>query len=521
MHLRGGGALHRLRQPTDARTYAALLRSLARSPCPSPLRRLRQIHAHLALLGILHDDDAPLAARLASAYARSDDFPSASLLLHHADRPSTLLFNALLRSHSLRGSPLEILCLFRRMLALGLPPDHFTFPFALKAASDLSFLYLGRTLHLYTLRRGLHRDAYVGSSLINMYAKCGDLDDAHRMFNETALRLPSSWNALIAGYMRVGAFGAAENLFDEMPERNIISWTSMISGYCQSGLSGRALSLFHEMRQRDSEVKPNWVTVVSVLPACAHSTALEQGERIHQYAAAMGFDSHPIVQIALVGMYSKCGNLTKARQLFDKIPHGDKDVTAWNSMITSYASHGLGCEAVSTFEGMLRSGIRPDPITFTGLLSGCSHSGLIDQGLAYFDSMKTVYHVKPQSEHYACVVDLYSRAGRLVEAMRMIERMETEAGASVWGALLSACRNHGNVELAEVAASKLFEIEPENSANYALLWNMYSELGRWDEVKRVKALMREKGTKKNPGFSWTETSAKVCAPQTTDVYMSS
>ncbi|WOL15722.1 Pentatricopeptide repeat-containing protein [Canna indica] len=355
--------------------YAGLLRRLARSSSPSPLRCVRQLHAHLALLGLLPLDSS-FAARLAATYSRSGDLHSASLLLHYFPRPSTLLFNALLRAHSLRSGPHDVLRLFRRMLALGLRLDHFTFPFALKSSADIASLPLGRALHSQSLRRGLELDAYVSSSLVNVYAKCGQLKDAQRLFEAMTVRLPSAWNSLIAGYMSVGIFDAAENLFAIMPDKNIISWTAMISGYCQNGLADRALSLFQDMRRDDSKVKPNWVTVVSVLPACAHSADLEQGERIHQYASVMGFDRHPTVQIALIGMYAKCGNLAKARLLFDRIPKRDKDVIAWNTMITAYASHGHGQEAVSTFEDMLRAGIRPDPISFTGLLSGCSHSGV-------------------------------------------------------------------------------------------------------------------------------------------------
>lgn len=367
----------------------------------------------------------------------------------------------------------------------------------------------------------------MGSSLINMYAKCGEINDARHLFDLMSVRDASSWNGLIAGYMKAGDLKAAEELFAVLPNRNIVSWTAMISGYSQNGLADRALALFEDMRQGGNDVKPNWVTIASVLPACAHSAALEQGEQIHIYAAAMGFDTHPVVQIALVAMYAKCGSLVRARHCFDRIDKKDRDVIAWNTLITAYASHGHGAEAVSSFEEMLRSGVRPNEITFIALLSGCSHSGLVDQGLRYFDCMRMVHSVEPRSEHYACIVDLLGRAGRLDEAKEMIDRMEIYAGPSIWGALLSACRVHRKLEIGEIAAKKLFVLEPENSGNYVLLSNMYAEFGRWEEVKKIRALLKDRGIRKSLSCSWIEINRKVNAflcgdkshPQATGIYM--
>ncbi|XP_072963201.1 pentatricopeptide repeat-containing protein At5g66520-like [Typha angustifolia] len=503
--------------------YAKLFQLLTRNP--GSLRPGRQLHAHLILRGV--QIDAFLAAKIAAFYSSSADLRSATLLSHHIPRPSHLLFNALVRGHALYGSPFDALGVFRRMLALGLPPDHFTFPFVLKCCADIGSLQAGRAVHSRCLRCGLELDLYACSSLINLYVKCAEIDDARRLFDAMGVRDASAWNALIAGYMKVGDFNAARQLFDEMPERNIVSWTAMISGYTQNGLAERALGLFEEMRRDGSKVKPNWVTVVSVLPACAHSSALEQGEGIHSYACELGVDFHPTVLIALLTMYAKCGSLVKALRCFNRIKENDKGVVAWNAMITAYASHGLGIEAAAAFEDMVRCRVLPDAITFTGLLSGCSHSGLVDQGLKYFDSMRAVYNVEPRLEHYACVVDLLGRAGRLAEAMEMIDQMELEPGPSVWGALLSACRTHRNLEIAEIAANKLFILEPENSGNYVVLSNMYAEAGRWEEVNRLRALLKGSGLRKSPGCSWTEINRKLhvffggdkAHPQATEIYL--
>ncbi|KAJ0974673.1 hypothetical protein J5N97_016638 [Dioscorea zingiberensis] len=515
-------ALHE-RHPLHPHDYAPIFQLLTRAR--ASLSHAKQLHAHLTLRGLR--PDAFLAAKIVALYSSSRDLRSATLLCHRVPRPSTLLFNALIRGHSLFASPAESLEIFHHMLSRGLHPDHFTFPFALKCCAELQSLPLGQSLHLQCLRFGLDKDLYVGSSLVNMYAKCGELLVARSLFDTMLVRDLSSWNALIAGYMKSGTVVRAQQLFDVMPERNIITWTAMISGYSQNGMADCALSLFEEMKKAESEVKPNWVTIVSVLPTCAHSAALEQGKQIHNYASAMGMDTHPTVQIALLAMYAKCGNLAAACQCFDSIHEKNKDVIAWNAMIAAYASHGLGADAVSVFEDMIKSGVHPDSITFTSLLSGCSHSGLVDDGLKCFYSMKTVYSVEPRSEHYACVVDLLGRAGRLVEAIGIIDEMNVDVSPSVWGSLLSACRTHRNLEYGEIAAKKLFELEPENSGNYILLSNMYADFGKWEEVKKLRTLLKERGMRKSPGCSWTEINGKTHAffegdkshPQSREIYM--
>lgn len=395
------------------------------------------------------------------------------------------------------------------MRFFGLNGDYFTLPFVLKSCAELYRVGLGKCVHGLSLRIGLEFDIYVGTSLIDMYVKCGELDGARKLFDEMPVRDVSSWNALIAGYMRDGGVRIAEDLFRGMLDRNIVSWTAMISGYTQNGLSDRALELFGAMMHEYSEVKPNWVTIMSVLPACVHSAALHHGRKIHNYASGIGLDSNSKVQTALVAMYGKCGSLVDARRCFDSIRPSDKSLVAWNTMITAYASNGCGIEAVSTFEDMIRAGVQPDGITFTGLLSGCSHSGLVDVGLKYFDSMRTIYFMEPKHEHYACVVDLLGRAGRLVDAYGLISQMPMQAGPSIYGALLAASKKHKNMEIAEIAFKKLFVLEPDNSGNYVLLSNMYAEAGMWEEVKRLRTLLKWQGVKKNPGCSWIEINEKV------------
>ncbi|EYU26534.1 hypothetical protein MIMGU_mgv1a024701mg, partial [Erythranthe guttata] len=386
-----------------------------------------------------------------------------------------------------------------------------------RAFTGKSLLKQGQQLHAHMLIRGVSPTAFLAAKMVAMYASSGDISPASRIFHSVREPTTLLFNSIIrayslyrfSGYMRDGTFELARELFDKMPVKNIVSWTSMISGYTQNGLADNALQLFDEMSRQDSEMKPNWVTIMSVLPACAHSSALERGKKIHNFAQEKGLDSHPSVQTALVGMYAKCGSLADARWCFDRIKPNSKNLVSWNSMITAYASHGLGMEAVQTFEDMIESGVGPDGISFTGLLSGCSHSGLVDIGLRYFDSMSSVYLVEKKHEHYACVVDLLGRAGRLVEAYELISRMPMQAGPSVWGSLLAAGRCHRNLEIAELAAKKLFVLEPENSGNYVILSNMYAEAGMWEEVDSLRGVLKSKCVKKNPGCSWIEMNGKA------------
>lgn len=467
----------------------------------------KQVHAHMALRGLA--PNAFLGAKMVAMYASSGDIDSASKLFDNITNPSSLLYNSIIRAFTNCGYCERTLEIYFQMHLLGFPGDNFTFPFVLKSCAELCSVGLGRCVHGQSLRSGLEFDIYVGTSLIDMYVKCGQLNDARKLFDGMPMRDVSSWNALIAGYMKDGMFDFAEDLFRRMSNRNIVSWTAMISGYTQNGLADRAFGLFDEMMDKRSEVKPNWVTIMSVLPTCAHSAALERGRKIHNYASEIGLDSNSSVQSALIAMYAKCGSLSDAKYYFERIRPNEKRLNAWNTMITAYSSHGKGTEAVSSFKDMIRAGVQPDAITFTGLLSGCSHSGLVDVGLEYFDCMSTVYFVEPRHEHYACVVDLLGRAGRLVEAYDLIYRMPMQAGPSIWGALLAASRKHRNLEIAEIAARKLFVLEPDNSGNYVLLSNMYAQAGMWDEVNNLRALLKLQGVKKSPGCSWIEINGKA------------
>ncbi|KAF2295118.1 hypothetical protein GH714_031591 [Hevea brasiliensis] len=265
-----------------------------------------------------------------------------------------------------------------------------------------------------------------------------------------------SWTSMVSAYAKHGLVELARQNFDQMPVKNVISWNAMISCYVQGGQCREALDLFHEMN--NLRVKPDEATLLSILSACSQ-----------------------------IDMFAKCGTLKFALDVFNKMPN--KNLVSWNAIIGALALHGCGPEAIKHFEKMQAEGIWPDEITFTGLLSACSHSGLVDTGRHYFDKMSSVYGIVHEIEHYACMVDLLGRGGLLDEAISLIRGMPMKPDIVIWGALLGACRIHGNVEMGKQILKQLLESEPYSSGVYVLVSNLYSEVGRWQDMKNIRKLM--------------------------------
>nr|CAD1830293.1 unnamed protein product [Ananas comosus var. bracteatus] len=366
----------------------------------------------------------------------------------------------------------------------------------------------GRALHALLLKSGVPRDAFVATALIDLYAKSGLLGPARRLFDETPRRDVAVWNSMIAGYARGGDLARAGELFDAMPERNVVSWTSLVSGYARSGRCEEAVRVFLRMWEEGGEARPNEVTLASVLPACASLGAMGLGERIERYARENGLVGNVFVSNALVEMYAKCGSIERARRVFDEMGER-RNLCSWNSMIMGLAVHGRCKQALELFHEMLAVGIAPDDITFVGVLLACTHGGLVDQGKHFFYSMETEFSLTPKIEHYGCVVDLLGRAGLLKEAYTLIKSMPMEPDSVIWGALLGACSFHGEVEIAEIAASFLFKLEPWNTGNQVILSNIYASTGKWSSVAKVWKLMKDKQHKKSAGYSFIELEGSI------------
>ncbi|KAK0586564.1 hypothetical protein LWI29_008956 [Acer saccharum] len=343
------------------------------------------------------------------------------------------------------------------------------------------------------------------NAMIGGYVQSKKMDMARELFEAMTCRNVGSWNTMITGYAQSGEITLARNLFDRMPWRDSISWAAMIAGYGQSGFSEEALRLFIEMKRDGGRL--NRSTFTCVLSVCSNIAALELGNQLHGQLVKVGFEAGCFVGNALLAMYCKCGSVEDAYHAFEEI--SDKDVVSWNTMIAGYSRHGFGKEALMLFESMKTFGVRPDDVTLVGVLSACSHTGLVDRGTELFNSMKRDYGILANSKHYTCIVDLLGRAGRLDEAQNVMRNMPFKPDAATWGALLGACRIHGNTELGEKAAEVIFELEPDNAGMYVLLSNLYAASGRWHDVSKMRLKMRDKGVKKVTGFSWLEVQNKI------------
>eukprot|EP01018_Ginkgo_biloba_P034731 Gb_12556 [translate_table: standard] len=521
-------------------TYAGLLQTCANT---RSLAEGKQVHAHMLKIGGIRQNSF-LDIKLVIMYTRCACMLDARLVFDKMRKKNVLSWTVMIGGYAGVGNFEEALKLFDQMKQLGMQPDNFIFPSVLKACAGLSDLKQGKEIHDYIVKSGRESDVFVDNALVDMYAKCGSTELARHVFDKIYQRDVISWNTMIAGYAQKGHVDEALKLFHQMPlegmkpdvtswntmiagyaqyghgvkaaklfqqmqlagvKPNVISWNSIIGGYAQNGFGDMALKFFREMQL--TRLKPNFVTIVSALPACANLASLGQGKEIHAYIIRSGLEFDAFVGSALVDMYSKCGSIEYARHVFDKM--SQRNVVSWNAMLTGYAMHGNGKKALTFFNHMQEAGIKPDHITFTAVLSACSHAGLVDEGWQYFNSMGQDYHISPCLEHYACMVDLLGRAGHLEEAYKFVNRMPLEPDVCVWGALLGACRIHNNIELGESAAERLFELEPESAGNYVLLSNIYAAAGRWDDVMKVRTLMRDKGLSKTPGCSWIVVKNKV------------
>eukprot|EP01018_Ginkgo_biloba_P020732 Gb_18359 [translate_table: standard] len=549
---------------SNTNTYASLLQTCAH------ITEIHQAHAQIFTFG-LHQN-ALLATKLVNMYGVYGSMENARLVFDKIYQRDVFLWNVIIRGYARNGPCEEALTLYYQMQHTGIQPDHFTFTFVIKACAELSALHKGKEIHGHIVKTGFEMDVFVGNSLVAMYAKCGSLDSARQVFDRMSERDVVSWNAMIAGYaqnehandaltlfhqlqlagvtpdsftvvsvlqacaylevleqgkwvhnyiIRSGfesnvsvrnslvamyakcrSLEIARQLFDKMSQRDVVSWNAIIAGYSQNGYSSEALRFFHQMQLEN--MTPNSVTIISVLPGCVYLASLQQ---VHGYIIRTGFESDIVVGTALIDMYAKCGSIEIARQLFDNM--SKRNVVSWNAMIAGYGMHGHGEDALALFSQMEQTCMKPNDVTFICVLSACSHAGLVDEGWQYFHCMIQDYCIAPRVEHYVCMVDLLGRAGNLDEAHDFIKEMPLKPDASVWGALLGACRIHSNIELGEYLAEHLLNLEPADAGYYVLLSNIYAAASRWDDVEKVRAVMRDRGMRKAPGRSLIEVNNRL------------
>ncbi|XP_057818774.2 putative pentatricopeptide repeat-containing protein At3g23330 [Cryptomeria japonica] len=424
-----------------------------------------------------------------------------------------------------------------------------------------------------TICNGFQWVISMGNGLIGMYSKCGEVEDARRVFDKMPHRDVISWNATISSCTQNGYYKEALRLYQQMEEPDMITIatvlhacasladvsegmaiheyviksglqldlfasTSLIDMYAKCNKIESSRQIFDKMSRKDvvlwnamiagyahngycdetlalfremqlSGLKPTHVTIASVMPACAQLTLLQYGKSIHAYVVRGGFNSNAFVNSALIDMYAKNGSMEIARKVFDRM--SQRDVVSWTAIITGYGLHGRSEEALTLFNEMSNSGTKPDHVTFVALLSACSHAGLLSKAWQYFNLLSHDHNVTLGLEHYACMVDLLSRSGCLEEAYNFISKMPMKPTSGIWGALLGACKIHCNVELAECVAEKLFELDPRNEGYYIVLSNIYAAAGKWNGVAKMRKMLKERGLRKSPGCSWIEVNNKVHA----------
>ncbi|XP_042063093.1 pentatricopeptide repeat-containing protein At1g20230-like [Salvia splendens] len=470
------------------------------------------VSAHKVFNNMVGSDVVSWSA-LAAGYARIGDVVNAKKVFNEVQNlgfePNIVSWNGMIAGFNQSGCFLQAVSMFQQMHYHGVTPDGTGISSVLPAVGDLGYLNAGRQVHGLVIKTGFGVDKCIVSALIDMYSKCGCPQEMLQAFEDTDQVDVGACNALIAGLTRHGLVDKALLVFKEHRangmELNVVSWTSVIACCSQHGKDIEALELFREMQA--AGVKPNAVTIPCLLPACGNITALMHGKAAHCFSIRRYITDDVYVASALIDMYANCGKIKEARCCFDRMPA--RNLVCWNAMLGGYAMHGKAKEAIEIFSWLQKSGQKPDSVSFTSLLSACSQSGLTEEGYHYFESMSKDHGVEPTIEHYACIVSLLGRAGKLEEAYSLITKMPYDPDACVWGALLSSCRLHHNMSLGEVAAAKLFELEPVNPGNYILLSNIYASKGKWKDVDKVRDIMREKGLKKNPGCSWIEVKNKV------------
>ncbi|KAK6146369.1 hypothetical protein DH2020_020238 [Rehmannia glutinosa] len=337
------------------------------------------------------------------------------------------------------------------------------------------------------------RNAVTWNAMISGYVETGDLESAVELFGKAPVKGVIAWTSIITGYMRCGKVELAEKVFREMVEKNLVTWNAMIAGYVENGRGEDGLKLFKKMLELGIKTRSIGLDNLSVL---------KLGKQVHQlmYKYPMYFD--PTVGTSLISMYCKCGVLEDGWKLFTEMSR--KDVVTWNAMISGYAQHGLSHKALDLFNKMRNKGMKPDWITFVGVLSACNHAGLVELGLCYFDKMQKEYGIRVKPDHYTCMIDLLGRAGKLKEAMDMIKKMPFEPHSAIYGTILGACRIHKNLEIAEFAATNLLNLDPNNPAAYVQLANVYAANKKWENVSRIRKSMKENRAIKTPGYSWIE-----------------
>lgn len=434
----------------------------------------KQVHGMCAKFGLGRNVFA--GCSLCDMYAKFGFLPSAKTAFYQIKSPDIVSWNAIIAAFADNGAANEAIDFFHRMMQTGLIPDNVTFISLLCACGSPTASNQGMHIHSYIVKIGLDKEVTVCNSLLTMYTKCSNLYDALNVFRDV------SGNA------------------------NLVSWNAILSACLQHKQEGETFRLFKQMLY--SENKPDSITITTLLGTCAELTSLGVGTQVHCYSIKSGLVLDVSVCNGLIDMYAKCGSLKHARDVFDSTQ--SPNIVSWSSLIVGYAQFGLGHEALNLFKVMTNLGVRPNEVTYLGALSACSHIGLVEEGWRLYKSMETEYRIPPTREHFSCMVDLLARAGCFHEAETFIQKSEFDPDITTWKTLLAACKTHNNkVDIAERAAENILKLDPSNSAAMVMLSNIHASAGNWEDVAKLRNLMKQMGVQKVPGQSWIEVKDKI------------
>ncbi|XP_027362562.1 pentatricopeptide repeat-containing protein At4g20770-like [Abrus precatorius] len=416
-----------------------------------------------------YEPDDITYVNMLAACVKSGDVKTGRQIFDCMPCPSLTSWNAILSGYNQNADHKEAVKLFRKMQFQCQHADRTTLAVILSSCAELGLVEAGKQVHAVSQKFGFYDDVYVASSLINVYSKCGKME-------------------------------LSKHVFSKLPELDVVCWNSMLAGFSINSLEQDALSFFKQMRQLG--FFPSEFSFATITSSCAKLSSLFQGQQIHAQIIKDGFVDDIFVGSSITEMYCKCGDVVGARCFFDRMP--GKNTVTWNEMIHGYAQNGYGHEALCLYNDMISSGEKPDDITFVAVLTACSHSALVDEGLEIFNAMPQNFGVMPKLDHYTCIIDCLSRAGRFHEVEVILNTIPCKDDAVVWEVVLSSCRVHANLSLAKRAAEELHRLDPQNPASYVLLANMYSSLGRWDDAHVVRELMSNNQVRKEPGYSQSE-----------------
>ncbi|KAM2193569.1 hypothetical protein ACFX1X_026489 [Malus domestica] len=540
-------------------TQVTLSSFLSASTNLGALQDGKQGHAIAVICGI--EMTTNLGSSLINFYSKVGLIEDAESVFSRMLEKDVVTWNLLISGYVQIGEVDKALNMCHLMRLENLRFDSVTLATLMSAFADMRNLKLGKEGHCYCIRNNLESDVVVVSSIVDMYAKCEKIGCARRVFNSSITKDLILWNTMLAAFAELGHSGEALNLFYQMQLEsvppNVISWNSLILGFLNSGQVNEAKDMFLQMqslgvqpnlvtwtslisglarngfgyeailtfqRMQEAGVKPNVVSIIGVLLACINVASLQIGRALHGYLIRHSLYLSIPIATSLVDMYAKCGNRDQAKRVFDMIP--DKELPIYNAMISGFALHGQAVEALALYRCLREEGLKPDNITFTNALYACSHAMMVSEGLELFVDMVSNHNINPSIEHYGCMVSLLSRCGDLDEAFRLISTMPYKPDVQILGSLLAACREHNKIELEEYLSNQLLKLQPDNSGNYVAMSNAYAAAGKWDEVKKVRQLMKERGLRKIPGCSWIQVGEELNVfvagdkshPETEEIY---